>query len=256
MRGWQGVIPIWEGSKMFRGYRSLRLVVVALLVLAVLAPVAVIAAGGTFTDDENSLFESHIEWMADNGITLGCNPPTNDHYCPDDGVTRGEMAAFMHRLADNQVVDAAALGGEAPDYYESVLWTSDVEVGPLADTLIQNGLAVTELTIDAPYDGYLQINSSASIYDPDTDVQSLWWVQVDDTTCAANGTTLAQVGGAYASVYGNLRRQSASVTGGVAVTAGSHTVTMCGGAVTAANTQVYLPSLTVLFTTAGTIGTP
>ncbi len=77
------------------------------LVVAVLAPVAVSAAGGKFTDDDTSVFEADIEWLADAGITLGCNPPTNDNFCPDKPVTRGQMAAFMHRLAVNQVVDAA-----------------------------------------------------------------------------------------------------------------------------------------------------
>ncbi len=31
------------------------------------------------------------------GITTGCNPPTNDLYCPDSPVTRGQMAAFLRR---------------------------------------------------------------------------------------------------------------------------------------------------------------
>jgi len=74
---------------------------------AVSVPVAVLAAGGHFTDDDDSIFEADINWMADSGVTLGCNPPANDHYCPDNYVTRGQMAAFMHRLSDNQVVDAA-----------------------------------------------------------------------------------------------------------------------------------------------------
>jgi len=82
---------------MLRNHRPIGLVVVALLVMAVLAPVAVYAAGGTFTDDDTSIFEAHIEWMATTGITSGCNPPTNDHYCPDDAVTRGQMAAFLVR---------------------------------------------------------------------------------------------------------------------------------------------------------------
>lgn len=69
------------------------------IAMTVFAPVAVIAAGGHFNDDEDSIFEDHINWMADAEITLGCNPPTNDRYCPDDNVTRGEMAAFMRRLA-------------------------------------------------------------------------------------------------------------------------------------------------------------
>ena len=52
---------------------------------------------GTFIDDDFSVFESDIEWIAGEGITKGCNPPTNDRYCPDDFVTRGQMAAFLVR---------------------------------------------------------------------------------------------------------------------------------------------------------------
>ncbi len=50
-----------------------------------------------FTDDNNSPFEDHINRIAEAKITLGCNPPTNDHFCPNDTVTRGEMAAFIKR---------------------------------------------------------------------------------------------------------------------------------------------------------------
>lgn len=91
----------------FIGRRALRTLLVLGVVIAVLAPIAVIAAGGEFVDDETSIFEGDINWMGENGVSLGCNPPTNDRFCPDDNVTRGQMAAFMHRLAVNQVVDAA-----------------------------------------------------------------------------------------------------------------------------------------------------
>ena len=50
-----------------------------------------------FRDDNGSTFESDIEWLAATGVTRGCNPPTNDRFCPDDVVTRGQMAAFLHR---------------------------------------------------------------------------------------------------------------------------------------------------------------
>jgi hypothetical protein len=52
---------------------------------------------GTFTDDDFSNFEADIEWIAAEGITKGCNPPVNNQYCPDDFVTRGQMAAFLVR---------------------------------------------------------------------------------------------------------------------------------------------------------------
>ncbi|MCH7979597.1 MAG: S-layer homology domain-containing protein [Acidobacteria bacterium] len=50
-----------------------------------------------FTDDDNSPFEDHINRIAEAKITLGCNPPTNDRFCPNDHVTRGQMAAFLKR---------------------------------------------------------------------------------------------------------------------------------------------------------------
>ncbi len=76
-----------------------------------LVPVAAIAAGG-FTDvADNNVFVADIEWAKDSGITLGCNPPLNDRFCPSENVTREEVAAFMHRLAVNRVVDAGTVGG-------------------------------------------------------------------------------------------------------------------------------------------------
>ena len=53
-----------------------------------------------FVDDNGHTFEADIEWMAGEGITKGCNPPTNDMFCPDSTVTRGQMAAFLVRALD------------------------------------------------------------------------------------------------------------------------------------------------------------
>ena len=39
-----------------------------------------------------------IEWLADQGVTKGCSPPINDLFCPNDQVTRGQMAAFLVRF--------------------------------------------------------------------------------------------------------------------------------------------------------------
>ena len=53
--------------------------------------------GDRFTDDDASIFQDSIERIASVGITFGCNPPTNTRFCPDDSVTRGQMAAFLVR---------------------------------------------------------------------------------------------------------------------------------------------------------------
>jgi hypothetical protein len=45
---------------------------------------------------EHTFYED-IEWLAETGVTKGCNPPVNDLYCPTRQLTRAEMAAMMHR---------------------------------------------------------------------------------------------------------------------------------------------------------------
>lgn len=50
-----------------------------------------------FTDDDDSIFEGDIEAIAAAGITLGCNPPANDQFCPERTLIRAEMASFIAR---------------------------------------------------------------------------------------------------------------------------------------------------------------
>ena len=52
---------------------------------------------GTFSDDDNSTFEEDIEKIAEEGITSGCG---GDLYCPNDPVSRAQMAAFLNRALD------------------------------------------------------------------------------------------------------------------------------------------------------------
>jgi len=52
-----------------------------------------------FVDDDHSIFQSDIDKLGATGVSKGCNPPINDQFCPDDYVTRGQMAAFISRAA-------------------------------------------------------------------------------------------------------------------------------------------------------------
>jgi hypothetical protein len=56
--------------------------------------------GGTFRDDDDYQQEGYIEALAASGVTKGCNPPANDLFCPNDSVTRGQMASFLVRALD------------------------------------------------------------------------------------------------------------------------------------------------------------
>ncbi len=65
------------------------------------------AAGSAgFADTSGSTFEDDIDRLAAAGITKGCNPPTNDLFCPNDYVTRGQMAAFLARALNLPAVSA------------------------------------------------------------------------------------------------------------------------------------------------------
>ncbi len=58
-----------------------------------------LSGGGSvnaFTDDNGNTHERNINILAFNGITTGCNP-AGTRYCPDRVVSRGQMAAFLHR---------------------------------------------------------------------------------------------------------------------------------------------------------------
>jgi len=50
-----------------------------------------------FDDDSDSIFEGAINRLAEAGITVGCNPPANDNFCPTETVTRAQMATFLAR---------------------------------------------------------------------------------------------------------------------------------------------------------------
>ena len=78
-----------------------RTIAIATAVLLVsLTPTTVAAElppGGTFLDDDYTPHQGAIEAIAAAGVTRGCKPPINNLFCPNDPVTRGQMAAFLTR---------------------------------------------------------------------------------------------------------------------------------------------------------------
>lgn len=50
-----------------------------------------------FIDIDTSVHRDDILYIADLGVTKGCNPPDNTLYCPTDPVTRQQMASFLVR---------------------------------------------------------------------------------------------------------------------------------------------------------------
>jgi virginiamycin B lyase len=87
--------------------------------------------------DDDGIFETHIEWMAEQEITLGCKSE-GTLYCPDDSVTRAQMASFLVRA-----LDLPAVAGNR---------FMDVSGTHLANI---NALAEAEVTLGCNADGTL-----------------------------------------------------------------------------------------------------
>jgi hypothetical protein len=190
-------------------------VIVALLaglVGALVATPVAVYASHQFNDVPSShTFHNSIQWMADNGITVGCNEAGTE-YCPEDGVTRGQMSAFMKRLAENQVVDAATLEGKpaavlgprasfnsASSAPPGASFTLPVEItAPARGILILSGTVdATNTLVSDAYTCSLLIDGEAV---PGTEMQSL---------LGSNNT-----------------REDCSTTGAAVVSAGTHAVTL------------------------------
>ena len=84
-----------------------------------------------FTDDNGTTFEANINRLAASGITTGCSATT---YCPTAEVTRGQMAAFLHRALVKypQAAAAAVTGAGEPAPEPTVAQAPSVAPEPVA----------------------------------------------------------------------------------------------------------------------------
>ena len=83
-----------DPSKTTGRRRGRRLVIVAVAVFALAVPIAV-RANHDFSDvPTSSTYHTAISRLVGSGITGGCG---GGKYCPNDAVTRGQMAAFLNR---------------------------------------------------------------------------------------------------------------------------------------------------------------
>ncbi|MPZ52241.1 MAG: hypothetical protein GEU79_05830 [Acidimicrobiia bacterium] len=119
----------------------------AALILAVglLSPTAVFGTSqsGPFEDVPNSHnFARDIEWLAESGITHGCNPPENTLFCPDEAVTRGQMAAFLVR--------AMHLTDDGPTFADTEGHLFERDISRLAAAGITRGCNPPENTLFCP----------------------------------------------------------------------------------------------------------
>ena len=87
-------LPIWasEGTMM-------RAMPVAAIIVSLILSASASAApcdGFVDVDDGNAVYCSAVTFVKNKGVTLGCTD--SSHYCPNDNVTRLQMALFLQRM--------------------------------------------------------------------------------------------------------------------------------------------------------------
>jgi hypothetical protein len=226
------------------------------MAVLIATPLAVVATD-RFTDvPDSNVHHADITWLADAGVTLGCNPPANTNFCPGDPVLRQQMASFLRRLAENQVVDAATaieadhaadadtLDGEPPSAYQTVINGASCGFSDCTDpTGAFEIIKQVELTVTAPTTGTLAISASLTGFDGGL---NQLWVAVDQTDNDGCGTWFLAPGqavdGSYAATTPTDALSLASSTA-ADIPAGSHTVALCttqfaaGGSIDGAGLQ-------------------
>lgn len=132
-----------------RPRRLKRMSVVTTLALVMTTGLATaVVASHVFTDvPESNQFHGSITWMSENEVTRGCNPPDNDEYCPDEDVSREQMASFMRRLAQTE----GNVGDQVTDSSDQI--TID------ADT----GIEVASIEVTPKAEANVSLNAHATI---------------------------------------------------------------------------------------------
>lgn len=79
------------------------------------------SSANAFTDDDGNVHEKNIDAIATEGITKGCNPPSNTRYCPKSLVTREQMASFLTRALSLPASDRDYFGDDSGSIHEDAI---------------------------------------------------------------------------------------------------------------------------------------
>ena len=164
------------------------------------------AGSDAFVDDDASIFEADIERLAEAGITRGCNPPGNDRFCPDDRVTRGQMAAFLHRISTGGI---RCLATECDQISPRVAPAESWEVVGdgtyrLKDELVVVLDSVGSSAVNRAYDLAAQFDAEIVGGSPDLGAFQLYFESVTVSALLAHRDTLRLQAGVKAADFHNV----------------------------------------------------
>ena len=82
-------------------------------------------SGMPFIDSKNNQFKNDIAWVYGVGVTTGYNAT---HFGPNDNITRGQMAAFLYRLAGSPKTSAKNPFKDVKQFSKEIAWIKSVGV--------------------------------------------------------------------------------------------------------------------------------
>ena len=215
--------------------------------MAVLLPGIAVAQSGFGDVPSNYVHAPGIDYVADAGITAGCGDGSD--YCPNDAVTRGQMATFLHRSSGNAPgiapsVDAATLGGQTAEEIAAgaaggfVPFSVTLDFGEEADLVTYGDLTYTarcvaedgggdpfeqlEVVVTSAEDGWFSTSAGGPLLASDEDVMFSTSSAVGDTEFDQDiddGTAIS-AGGDYLALQGETLALGLNVAGNDCLVAG------------------------------------
>jgi hypothetical protein len=136
--------------------------VVAVFAAMVLALPLGVLASHQFSDVPNSnIFHGDVDALVDAGVTAGCG---GGKYCPNQAVTRGQMAAFMNRLGALAPGKVPVVNADRLDGYHANGLTRVAGDGALTLTPITSNFptfqTAADVVINAPAAGFVLVDAS------------------------------------------------------------------------------------------------
>jgi hypothetical protein len=95
------------------------------------AAAAQVEPGGSFIDDDGNVHEGYIEAIALEGITAGCDTGL---YCPNDFVTRAQMATFLARALELDPVAGTRFSDVSGTHAQNINAIADAGITAGCDT--------------------------------------------------------------------------------------------------------------------------
>jgi S-layer family protein len=207
----------------------LRLAIVAAVTMALLAvPVAVSAVAQFFNDvPPTDWAYDEVQWLAFVGLTNGCG---GGDYCPDDGVSRREMAVFTNRANDKLIPFTIGVVNESA----TLLGGTAMSMGQVSFSNAETSIVTLNAAVTAAYN----VNGGTAGF---SDLAI--WTQLDNTTCASPG--LAGRGEQSLAAAGVEPFVGTAVYGDAfQIAGGAHSVTVCAAVTDGDGADVTRVSLT------------